>query len=166
MKPFENVLVAIDFSENSTYAFKYALELVKQFKGELTIIHVIHEPDDTAQILFSYISRELLEKAVMEDATKMMEKFCSEEMGGFTNYKTVIARGIPYQEIVMESQKIVATLVVMGTHGYTGIEHLIFGSTAERVVRSASCPVLTVRLPVITIRLPVGEELPEAVPAG
>ena len=102
----------------------------------------------------------------MEDAAKMMEKFCSEQMGGFTNYKTVIARGIPYQEIVLESQKIGATLVVMGTHGYTGIEHLIFGSTAERVVRSASCPVLTVRLPVVTIRLPVGEELPEPVPAG
>jgi|GEM_PF-5117827 len=99
----------------------------------------------------------------MEDAAKMMEKFCSEQMGGFTNYKTVIARGIPYQEIVRESKEMGATLLVIGTHGYTGVQHLIFGSTAERVVRSASCPVLTVRLPVLAVRLTVREELPEPV---
>ncbi len=164
MNQFNKILVAIDYSKNSEYAFNYAIELAKQFKGELTIINVINEPVDMARILFPYISYEQLEDAIMEDAAKMMEKFCSEQMGGFTNYKTVIARGIPYQEIVRESQEMGATLLVIGTHGYTGIEHLIFGSTAERVVRSASCPVLTVRLPVLAIRLTVREELPEPVP--
>ncbi len=163
MNQFNKILVAIDYSENSVYAFNYAIELAKQFKGELTIVNVIHEPVNMARILFPYISYQQMENAIMEDAAKMMEKFCSEQMGGFTNYKTVIARGIPYQEIVRESKEMGATLLVIGTHGYTGVQHLIFGSTAERVVRSASCPVLTVRLPVLAVRLTVREELPEPV---
>jgi len=159
MKPFEKILVAIDYSENSNYAFNYALELAKQFNGELTLMHVIHEPVDMARILFPYLSYEQLENAIMEDGAKMMEKFCTEQMGGFINYKTAVAKGIPYQEIVRKSQETGATLLVIGTHGYTGVDHLIFGSTAERVVRSASCPVLT-------IRLPVREEFSEDIPAG
>jgi universal stress protein A len=79
----------------------------------------------------------------------MMEKFCQTKMGDFTTYRTVVVAGIPYEEILRKAEETGASLIVLGTHGRTGIDHLIFGSTAERVVRSAACPVLTIRLPVI-----------------
>jgi len=148
MKQFQKILVAIDFSENSDYAFNYALELAKQFNGELTVMHVINEPVDLRGFYVPHISFEQLEKEIEEGANKMMEQFCSSQMEGFTNYKTAIVSGIPYEEIIRKSEEIGTSLIVMGTHGRTGLDHLIFGSTAERVVRSASCPVLTIRLPV------------------
>jgi universal stress protein A len=148
MKTFEKILVAIDFSENSDYAFEYALTLARQFRAELTLMHVINEPVDLRGFYVPHISFEQLEKEIEEGAFKMMDKFCSARLGDFSGYKTAIVSGIPYEEIIRKAEETGASLIVMGTHGRTGLDHLIFGSTAERVVRSASCPVLSIRLPV------------------
>jgi universal stress protein A len=149
MKPFSKILTAIDFSENAECAFDYALTLARQFNAELTIIHVINEPVDLRGFYVPHISFEQLEKEIEESAVKMMETFCSARLGDFTNYKTAIVTGIPYEEITATAEKIDASLIVIGTHGRTGLDRILFGSTAERVVRSASCPVLTVRLPIV-----------------
>ena len=147
MKPFDKILIAIDFSENSNYAFDYALLLAKQFNAELTLVHVINEPVDLRGFYVPHISFEQLEKEIEAGAASMMEKFCQEKMGGFPDYRTSIVTGIPYEEIIRKSQEIGASLIVLGTHGRTGLDHIIFGSTAERVVRGSICPVLTIRLP-------------------
>lgn len=147
MKPFERILTAIDFSENSDYAFEYALMLAKQFDAELNIVHVINEPVDLRGFYVPHISFEQLEKEIEEGAMKMMEKFCQSRLSGFSNFKTSIVTGIPYEAIIKKAEDINASLLVLGTHGRTGLDHLIFGSTAERIVRSASCPVLTIRMP-------------------
>ena len=147
MKPFNKILTAIDFSENSDYAFDYALTLAKQFDSQLTILHVINEPVDLRGFYVPHISFEQLEKEIEEGAEKMMAKFCSSKMGDFTNFTTSIVTGIPYEVIIRSAREAAASLIVLGTHGRTGLDHLIFGSTAERVVRGASCPVLTIRLP-------------------
>ncbi|RII31145.1 MAG: universal stress protein [Geobacter sp.] len=147
MKSFDKILTAIDFSENSDYAFEYALMLAQECNAELTILHVINEPVDLRGFYVPHISFEQLEKEIEEGANKMMEKFCSTKLGNFTNFKTAIVSGIPYEEIIREAKDSGASLIVLGTHGRTGLDHLIFGSTAERVVRSATCPVLTIRLP-------------------
>ena len=148
MKPFEKILTAIDFSESSDFAFEYALTLARQFQAELTIMHVINEPVDLRGFYVPHISFEQLEKEIEVGAEKMMEKFCQTRMGDFTRYTTAVVAGIPYEEILRKAKETGASLIVLGTHGRTGIDHLIFGSTAERVVRSAACPVLTIRLPV------------------
>ena len=149
MKPFTKILTAIDFSENSECAFDYALTLATQFNAELTIIHVINEPVDLRGFYVPHISFEQLEKEIEESAVKMMETFCSTKLGAFSNYRTSIMTGIPYDEILAAADRIDASLIVLGTHGRTGLDRILFGSTAERVVRSASCPVLTVRLPAV-----------------
>lgn len=148
MKPFDKILIAIDFSENSDFAFDYALTLGRQFQAEMTILHVINEPVDLRGFYVPHISFEQLEKEIEEGAEKMMEKFCQTKMAGFTNYKTAIVTGVPYEEIIRKAVDTATSLIVLGTHGRTGLDHIIFGSTAERVVRSASCPVLTIRMPV------------------
>jgi len=149
MKPFEKILTAIDFSESSDFAFEYALTLARQFQSELTVMHVINEPVDLRGFYVPHISFEQLEKEIEEGAEKMMEKFCQTKMGDFTSYTTAVVAGIPYEEILRKAEETGASLIVLGTHGRTGIDHLIFGSTAERVVRSATCPVLTIRMPAI-----------------
>lgn len=147
MKQFTRILIAIDFSENSECAFDYALTLATQFNAELTIIHIINEPVDLRGFYVPHISFEQLEKEIEESAVKMMETFCSSRLGSFTNYKTEIVTGIPSDEITAAAARIDASLIVLGTHGRTGLDRILFGSTAERVVRTAGCPVLTIRLP-------------------
>ncbi|MDA8414467.1 MAG: universal stress protein [Desulfobacteraceae bacterium] len=147
MKPFEKIVTAIDFSESSDLAFEYSLTLAKQFQAELTIIHVINEPVDLRGFYVPHISFDQLEREIEEGAQKMMETFCQTKIEDFTRYKTVVVPGIPYEEIIRKAEEVGASLIVLGTHGRKGIDHLIFGSTAERVVRGASCPVLTIRMP-------------------
>lgn len=147
MKPFERILVAIDFSENSTYAFDCALMLARQFNARLTVVHVINEPIDLRGFYVPHISFEQLEKEIEAGAAEMMEEFCKEKLGDYPNHDSSIVTGIPYEEIIRKARELDASLVVVGTHGRTGLDHIIFGSTAARVVRSSPCPVLSIRLP-------------------
>lgn len=147
MKPFEKILTAIDFSENSELAFEYAVTMAKQFNAELIVMHVINEPVDLRGFYVPHISFEQLEKEIEEGAAKMMESFCNSRLESFRNYTTSIVSGIPYDEIIRKADEVGASLIVLGTHGRTGLDHILFGSTAERVVRSANCPVMTIRLP-------------------
>lgn len=146
MKQYDKILFANDFSENSEHAFDYALTIAKQFNSRLTIIHVINEPVDLRGFYVPHISFEKLEKEIEEGAEKMMQKFCRNHVKDFTNYETLIVAGIPYEEILRKANEERASLIVLGTQGRKGIDHFLFGSTAERVVRTAQCPVMTVRM--------------------
>ena len=146
MKPFDKILFANDFSENSEHAFDYALTLAKQFNSRLIIIHVINEPVDLRGFYVPHISFEKLEKEIEEGAEKMMQKFCRTRAKDFTNYETLIVAGIPYEEILKKADEEKVSLIVLGTQGRKGIDHFLFGSTAERVVRNAKSPVMTVRM--------------------
>lgn len=146
MKPFDRILFANDFSENSEHAFDYALTLAKQFDSRLIIIHVINEPVDLRGFYVPHISFEKLEKEIEEGAEKMMQKFCRTKAKDFTNYETLIVAGIPYEEILKKADDEKVSLIVLGTQGRKGIDHFLFGSTAERVVRNAKSPVMTVRM--------------------
>ncbi len=146
MKQFDKILFANDFSENSEHAFDYALTLAKQFNSRLTIIHVINEPVDLRGFYVPHISFEKLEKEIEEGAEKMMQKFCRTKIKDYTNFETLIVAGIPYEEILKKAEEGQVSLIVLGTQGRKGIDHFLFGSTAERVVRNARCPVMTVRM--------------------
>ncbi|RPJ08464.1 MAG: universal stress protein [Deltaproteobacteria bacterium] len=146
MKTFDKILFANDFSENSEHAFDYALTLARNFDASLVIIHVINEPVDLRGFYVPHISFEKLEKEIEEGAEKMMQKFCRTRVKDFTRYETVIVTGIPYEEILKKADEEKVSLIVLGTQGRKGIDHFLFGSTAERVVRNATCPVMTIRL--------------------
>ena len=146
MKPFDKILFANDFSENSEHAFDYALALAKQFDARLIIVHVINEPVDLRGFYVPHISFEKLEKEIEEGAEKMMQKFCRTKAKDYANYETLIIAGIPYEEILRKANEEQVSIIVLGTQGRKGIDHFLFGSTAERVVRNAKCPVMTVRM--------------------
>lgn len=147
MKAFSTILFPTDFSENSEYAFDYALTLAKQFNARLVVIHVINEPVDLRGFYVPHVSFEKLEEEIVSAAEKMMEKFCRTKIKDYPNFTSSIVSGIPYDEILKKAAEENASLIVMGTHGRKGLDHFLFGSTAERVVRSATCPVMSVRPP-------------------
>jgi universal stress protein A len=146
MNKFSTVLVAIDFSDSSDNAFQMALSLAKSFSAQLLVLHVINEPVDLRGFYVPHISFSRLEEEIEEGAEKMMESFCRTHMADFKNYQKVISSGLPYEEIIAQAEKNSADLIVLGTHGRSGLDHVLFGSTAEKVVRKSTVPVLTVRL--------------------
>jgi nucleotide-binding universal stress UspA family protein len=146
MNNFDTILLAVDFSDSSIHACEHALTLAAKFNSRLVILHVINEPVDLRGFYVPHISFERLEQEIEEGAVKMMDKFTESSLGSFANFETSIVSGIPYDEILKKAENVNASLIVLGTHGRTGIDHLLFGSTAERVVRTAKCPVLTVRM--------------------
>jgi len=146
MKEFKTILVAVDFSDSSVNAFQMAMSLAEKFTARLLILHVINEPVDLRGFYVPHISFEKLEEEIEEGAKKMMESFCRQQIDTFETYESLIVPGLPYEEIINQAQKFDADLIVLGTHGRTGLDHVLFGSTAEKVVRKSSLPVLTVRL--------------------
>lgn len=150
MKRFERILLATDFSDYSEVACEYALTLAQTFQSAITVLHVINEPVDLRGFYVPHISFEELEQEIESGATKMLETFCQENLKDFSGYETMVIAGVPYEEIIRVATEKESSLIIIGTHGRTGLDHLIFGSTAERVVRGAPCPVMTIRLPVIS----------------
>ncbi len=147
MKEFKKILFATDFSEISDYAFDYAAALAGRFSARLFIVHVINEPVDLRGFYVPHISFDTIEREIALSAEKMMDKFCGQKLANYQNYEKCVVSGIPYEEILKKANDEQVDLIVMGTHGRAGIDHFLFGSTAERVVRKALCPVMTVRPP-------------------
>jgi nucleotide-binding universal stress UspA family protein len=146
MKDFKTILFPTDFSESSDHAFQYAYSLAERFGARLVIVHVINEPVDLRGFYVPHISFDKLEEEIEEGARKMMEKFCRSHLRDYGNYETCILPGIPYDEIIKKGAEVGADLIVMATHGRTGLDHMLFGSTAEKVVRKSPIPVMTVRI--------------------
>jgi len=146
MKEFKTILFATDFSESSDYAFQYAYSLARKFNARLLVVHIINEPVDLRGFYVPHISFEKLEEEIEEGAQKMMEKFCRTHIRDYDNFETFIVPGIPYDEIIKKATENSADLIILGTHGRTGLDHVLFGSTAEKVVRKSTVPVMTIRI--------------------
>lgn len=143
---FNTILFATDFSESSDHAFQYAFSLARKFESRLGIIHVISEPVDLRGFYVPHISFDKLEEEIEQGALKLMEKFCRTHTQGYAKVESFVVPGIPYDEIIKKSLEINADLIVVGTHGRTGLDHVLFGSTAEKVVRKSTIPVMTIRI--------------------
>ncbi len=146
---FKKILLCTDFSENSHWAFTYALNLAKTFKSKLLILHVTPEPVHPDQLSI-YLPQEKLEElkaSQKKELDKDLKTHYLQKMKGFKNYEVIFQEGEPFLEIIQMARKESVDLIVMGTHGRTGLDHILFGSTAEKVVRKSPCPVLTIRLP-------------------
>ncbi|PLY02681.1 MAG: universal stress protein [Desulfuromonas sp.] len=145
MKKFGSILFATDFSECSEHAFAYALSMAKTFKAKLIVLHIINEPVDLRGFYVPHISFDKLEEEIEQGAKKLMEQFERTFLADFEDYVSFVAPGIPDDEIIKRAETESADLIVLGTHGRTGLDHVLFGSTAEKVVRKSKVPVMTIR---------------------
>jgi universal stress protein A len=143
---FSRILLPTDFSDCSAEAARVALALAERFGSRITVLHVLDEPAALDPMFRGDVPLELLRSRMESFAKESMEAFLSSHFTGPGNFDTILAAGIPYREIIRKARECGAGLIVIGTHGRTGVEHVIFGSTAEKVVRNSPCPVLTVRM--------------------
>lgn len=147
MMKVERILFPTDFSEGSFHALPYAVDLAKHYNAKLFIIHVIYDIAKATDSHIPHISADELYKEISAWAQKEMESCCIEGIRGLQDVKKQVLRGVPYEEIIKFAGDEKIDMIVMGTYGRIGLERFIFGSTAERVVRRAPCPVMTVRVP-------------------
>jgi nucleotide-binding universal stress UspA family protein len=156
---FKKILFCTDFSENSHLAFTYALNLARTYQAKLLILHVKHDPIFVYPTeAYGYVPEETFRAWEVAEEKKRHQELDTnylQKMNGFVDDGVLMKKGIAFYEIILTAKEESVDLIVMGTHRRTGLDHVLFGSTAERVVRKSPIPVLTVRLP--------GEEIHYAV---
>lgn len=143
MKLFNNILFATDFSEASGPAADYAVNLAKLTGAHLHVLHVINELDEHQRVMIPQEAFQILKKEVELQTVRELDGFCKGPAAGIKTTSHALV-GTAFQKILETGAKVSADLIVMGTHGRTGVEHVIVGSTAERVIRRSKIPVLTV----------------------
>lgn len=149
MVKFEHILVPTDFSEFSRYALDYAITIAKTFGAKITLIHITNENELVAlQQVSPYFEpgklEELMKQREFEDR-KQLDGFIPPELGKGIEVETIHKVGIPFVEIIRTAREEAVDLIVIATHGRSGLSHILFGSVAEKVVRKSTCPVLSIR---------------------
>jgi universal stress protein A len=147
MLPITKIFCPTDFSEPSYKALKEANDLAMHFNAELILVHVLHPiimypaaiaaPGMMDAVTVDDVQREEIVK-------KSLEMTLKEKVNGSLKSRSLFAKGNAADEIVYHAKDEKVDLIVIGTHGFTGWRHLIMGSVAEKVVRLAHCPVLTI----------------------
>ncbi len=138
------ILVPVDFSDNARKAVTYATAFAKQFGASLTFLHVVQV--NYAYGEFGAIDFTALEREMRTGAQKELDSLLEEARAAGLTAEALIQEGSPAKVIADVARDLVADLLVISTHGYTGLKHVLMGSIAEHVVRYAPCPVLVVRL--------------------
>jgi nucleotide-binding universal stress UspA family protein len=147
MRPFSKIIAPVDFSLGSKTSAVYAAALARALRSKVTLFHVYRTPDLMSSIVPGADNTtdaegdRMFAKKWLEDLRAKLSQDSDVEIS------VVVNQGSPAQEIVSFSRNSGFDMIVMGTHGQTGLRHLLMGSVAEAVVRRASCPVLTVHLP-------------------
>jgi universal stress protein A len=138
-----SILVPVDFSSESKKALRYAVSLARQYGAKLTLVNVVERtgfPD------FATYPLTMEDDKVMKSARGRLELLSKQEgLEPKLIEKLLVRQGVPFHEITEAARTLLVDLIVITTHGYTGWKHALIGSTAERVVRHAPCPVLSVR---------------------
>jgi len=143
----EKILFPTDFSEGSDHAIPYAVDFSRHYNAKLYIVHIIYDSTKATYSHIPHISSDQIVDDITAWARNEIDTRCIEQIRGLSKVEKLVLNGVPYEEIVKFAEDKKIDIIVMGTYGRTGLDKLIFGSTAERVVRKAPCPVLTVRQP-------------------
>jgi len=147
MISFKHILIPTDFSERSLRALDYAVGLAETFSSKLELLYVVEAGLHPADLAWTNVDYGDLNKQHQEAAQKYMSSIVRDRIPEEISVTISILIGKAFVEIVRFAEEENADLIVMATHGHGGVSHLLLGSTAERVVRKAPCPVLTIKHP-------------------
>ncbi len=138
------ILAPIDFSENAASVLDWAAHLAKEHGSRILLLHVYHLPVEFQQLEGAYLPPDFW-STVKNEAEQQLGRFAEDLRGRGLEIEALVREGYPATVIVEEAESLEADLVVIGTHGLSGLKHMLLGSIAERVVQKAPCPVLTVK---------------------
>ena len=147
MIALKRILVPTDFSEASEAAVKYARAFAEAFNASLEVLHVMEDPFIYAPTSEGYVPPPGLLEEMERTSRERLNAVLPEDVQRKLRAEVVLKKGSPFVEIVRYAREHEVDLIVMGTHGRGPIAHMLLGSVAEKVVRKAPCPVLTVRHP-------------------
>jgi nucleotide-binding universal stress UspA family protein len=142
--PTQHFLVPIDFSDYADQALAYAIRLASTLDAQLTLLHVM-QPLPMAGVDMSVTLPATYLQEVEAEVQRSMEAALGRVTAAGLIGECVVLYGVPFQEIVDTAKARQVDLIIMGTHGRTGLLHVLLGSVAEKVVRLAPCSVLVVR---------------------
>jgi nucleotide-binding universal stress UspA family protein len=156
---FKRILCPVDLSNSSLEALKLAVKITRNSEATLYLLHVIDNPFDELYMssiagadpaLIELYKTEPLRRARIAAATErhsevLLKQFCYEQVRGLHKVRYLVESGDPFERILDVAETRRANLIVLATHGRTGIKRLLIGNVAEKVVRHSPCPVLTVK---------------------
>lgn len=142
----KKVLFATDFSEGSSVALPYAVDIAKQYGAKLYFVHVVYDITKATGWYVPHVAVGEIYDEIEKSARAEIKKISIDETKGVEDIEHVILKGTPYEEIIRFAEDKEVDMIVLGTHGRKGIDRVLFGSTAEQILRNAPCPVLSVRL--------------------
>ncbi len=156
---FKRILCPVDLSGFSLDALKLAVKIAENSGATLDILHVIHNPfDEIYMTAITEVDPALIEmyatepqkrakilRATEEHSEVLLKQFCREVIPSHVKVRYHVRRGDPFENILDGTEDFLTDLIVLATHGRTGIKRLVIGNVAEKVVRHAPCPVLTVK---------------------
>ncbi len=139
----KKILCPIDHSDGSKEALKYAVSFAMKNEAKLYLLHIIdiRSFDESIDTMAAQIPND---ETIKQLKTKLLECI-PEEIRSDMQLEALVVQGIPFAEIISIAKTNKVDMIVMGTHGRTGLAHIMIGSVSEKVVRKAHCPVLTVR---------------------
>ena len=144
MVKIDKILFPSELREYSLQILPYVLSMSEKYNSTIYLLHVIDDISKWGGFYLPHISLDLYQKEAMAAAEKFMDKVCEQQMKGCPKFERRIFSGDPTTEILKTIDSEAIDLVVMGTHGYKGLEHAIFGSVARKVVKNSPVPVLTI----------------------
>ncbi|MGE0479219.1 MAG: universal stress protein [Phycisphaerae bacterium] len=145
----KRILWPTDFSELSLLGGRYAEAFRNVFHAELHVLHVILPPlnPEAGVVLPTEVPLAVADQDLLDAGRKRMDRLVAEQFAGDRAIAREVAFGNPWSTICEYAETKLIDLIVVATHGRTGLRHALIGSTAERIVRHAPCPVLTVKTP-------------------
>ena len=147
MVTFNEVLVPTDFSDHSLRALDYAVDIARKFSSRITLISVVEPLLQAVDMSWTTVDFDELDRSHREAAAARAAEIVAERVPSDISCEIVTVMGKPFLEIVKYAKEHNMDLIVMATHGHGALAHTLLGSVAEKVVRKAPCPVLTVRHP-------------------
>jgi universal stress protein A len=139
----KKILVPIDFSDCAKKALRYAIPLAEEHEATLTLLHVV--PSTYTAGEYGRFDYEAFAAEMRRSAAKQLATLAVDEVGEKVSAETLVRTGSPAGEIIATAKSVAADLIVMSTHGRTGLKHIFLGSVTEHVVRHAPCATLVVR---------------------
>lgn len=146
MRALRQVLHATDFSRASRRAFEEAVAMTRRGHGRLLLVHVLMPPSPfVAEDVVAHPTYEDLQRRARAAATRRLDALLAKARGAGVRAEATLLDGLPFEEITRFARRRRADVIVIGTHGRTGVGRFVMGSVAARVLRVAPCPVLTAR---------------------
>lgn len=147
MKPFQKILVPVDFSAHSAEAMRVSADLSRRYEASILLVHVYDPLVYALPDGFTFVTPPAVDQLLEAFSEQLAQSKLQAIEAGATRVETRVLQGSIAGAILDCATREAIDLIVMGTHGRTGMQHVLIGSTAERIVRLAACPVLTVKKP-------------------